>query len=178
MTVKNNVISISGRKRAGKDTVADMIIKRVKRAQRVALADPMKYIVANMLKITLEELEVLKNDESNPHRWFLQSLGQDAKLYFGEDCWAEYARHVIANLPKGATAIITDIRFPFERRGGDLTINVVNDRLGVNTDSHQSENGMEGAEYDITIYNNGTLKELEAKVKKIVDSLYKTEWLT
>ena len=164
-------------KRSGKDTVAGMLIERITGAKRVALADPMKAIIMDMMGLTYQELEDLKNDDSKPHRGYLQRLGQKAKEFFGESCWRDYSRHVIACLPKNSTAIISDVRFPFETSRGDLTINVVRRSIGKNTDTHVSENGMKGFEFDITIYNDSTLKELGVQVDNLVAKLYTSRWL-
>ena len=173
----SNVISISGAKRSGKDTVTEMLVARIGGAKRVALADPIKAILMDMMGLTYEELEDLKNDENKPHRKYLQNLGQKAKEFFGESCWRDYSRHVIASLPKNSVAVISDVRFPFETQRGDLTINVVRRSLGKNTDTHASENGMKGFEFDITIYNNGTLEELETQVDNLITKLYTSRWL-
>ena len=169
--MKDKVIIIAGRKRAGKDTVANLFIKHLDKAVKVPLATPMKELVADMLHISMEDLEDLKNNEQNPHRGYLQRFGQKAKEYFGEDCWINYNRHLIANLPKGTTAIISDFRFPKESKEGDITINVINDRLPENLDSHSSENSMGNCMFDYTIYNNGTIREVEEEVVRVVNSL-------
>ena len=173
-----NVISISGQKRAGKDMVTKILLKKIKGSYRVALADPMKYILADMLGLTYEELDKLKNDDSKPHRKYLQNLGQKCKEYFGKECWADYSRHVIANLPKDSTAIISDVRFPFETRDTDITINVVRTSLGKTTDSHPSENSMGDITFDFTIYNDGTLEDLDKEVEALVGKLRETGILT
>ena len=165
---KDNVIIIGGRKRVGKDTVATLLVKYIGKAKCISLASPMKEILADTLGISVEEVERLKNNESNPHRGYLQRFGQKAKEYFGEECWIEYNRHVIANLPKGTTAIIPDFRYPNETKAGDITINVVNPKLPGVTDNHSSENSMNNFEFDYTIINNGTLEDLENTVENLV----------
>ena len=175
---RTKVICISGQKRSGKDTVAELLISKIKKAKRVALADPMKYIVGDMLGLTYDELEVLKNDESKPHRLYLQNLGQKVKEFFGEDCWTKYSRKVIKHLPRGSTAIISDVRFPFETKHGDLTINVIRPSIGKGTDTHASENSMVDFVFDIELQNDGTIKDLEKQVDKLIADLYASGWLT
>ena len=175
--VKDNVILIAGDKRVGKDTVADMLLAKINKSNRVAYADPMKDMVANMLGITVEELEKLKNDETKPHRGYLQRFGQRAKRYFGENCWGDYAEFIIANSPKGSVSVISDFRMPIEYVEGALTIKIL-DRRKQNKDTHISENALGDFEFDITIYNEGSLEDLEKEVDSLVKRLYKSEWLT
>lgn len=170
MIIKDNVILIAGLKRSGKDTVADMLLNKINGSRKLAYAAPMKDIIADMLGITTEKLEVLKNDESNPHRGYLQRFGQKAKEYFGENCWGDYVEHIISNLPKGSTTIISDFRMPVEAIKGALTINVL--RKGIaDTDLHVSETALRDFVFDVTVYNDGTLQELDDQLSKLVSHL-------
>lgn len=175
--VKDNVILIAGAKRSGKDTVADMLAKKIKGSYRLSYAEPMKDIVYEMLGLTFDEGEALKNSDSNPHRGYLQRFGQKAKQYFGANCWGEIVEHTIANLPKGSTTIISDFRVPVEHIKGSLTIKIVNPKIK-DIDVHISERALDNFEFDVLIYNSGTLKELEAKVDTLIKDLHKTEWIT
>ena len=168
--MSNYVICIGGKKRAGKDTVADIICK-ITKAKKVSLAGPMKDIIADMLHISVPALEELKNNPDKPHRGYLQRLGQKAKEYFGETCWTDYTRRVIENIPGDTIAIISDFRYPIETQEGDITINVVNSKLPEDIDTHSSENSLNKFAFTYTIYNEGSLKDLEYSVRGLVAKL-------
>ncbi len=164
------VILIAGDKRAGKDTVADMIINKLNNAYKLSYAEPMKVILAETLGITLDQLEIRKNNELYSHRGYLQRFGQVCKRYFGENCWVEIVEHTIENLPNNSVVVLSDLRLPNEVLDGAITVKVVNPRIK-NKDTHISENALKDYNFDITIVNDGTLEQLEDKVKDMLGRL-------
>jgi len=166
----NALIQITGKKRHGKDTVTNMLLNQIDRSYRFAFADSMKYILAETLGITVNELEELKNDDTKPHREYLQRFGQKAKGYFGEECWKNIVKKEIASLPKNATAIVSDTRYPVELFGRAIVVKVVNPRIK-STDAHSSETLVEEIKADYIIYNDGTLEDLELKVSHLVNEM-------
>lgn len=160
------VVMIAGKARSGKDTVANMLAEKLDNTHRLALAAPMKDIVADMLDIRVEELEELKNNPDTPHRGYLQRFGQKAKEYFGNNCWVDYLQHVVNNLPNSSVVIVSDFRYPNEELPNSITVNVTNNRV-TTKDSHSSENALNGMVFNITIVNNGTLSDLDKEVEKL-----------
>jgi len=164
------VILISGYKRSGKDTVADMIADKVKNPYRLSYAAAMKDILADTLGLTLEELEDKKNDSNYQHRSYLQRFGQKAKEYFGENCWGDIVGRTIQHLPDDSVIIISDFRMPIEAIEGAITVRVTNDRVK-NNDKHISETALDNFEFDYLIQNNGTLGQLEDNVEDLLGRL-------
>jgi len=173
---RDTVIMIAGDKRAGKDTVAAMLQSKIDNSQVLALAAPMKELLATTLGITLGELDKLKNDESTAYRGYLQRFGQEAKKFFGDYCWVNILKGKIANSPKFTTSIVSDLRLPAEVLDGALTLHIVNPRA-TNNDTHITENAMKGYTFNHTIVNDGDLKDLENKVDALVSTLKTTGWI-
>ncbi|MGL5753218.1 MAG: hypothetical protein ACRCXT_21930, partial [Paraclostridium sp.] len=106
------IILVSGKKRAGKDTVANMIVEQLQSAysvSRLSFAEPMKEIIADTFEIYKDDLEESKNEgdefiilpnhtkaNKTPYeqeytaRAILQRFGTEAmKKQFGDDVWSE-----------------------------------------------------------------------------------------
>jgi hypothetical protein len=68
--------------------------------------------------------------------------------------------------------IITDVRFKNEadaiRERGGIVLNIVR---GSNSDTHATENSLDGYSFDFTIDNNGTIDELKTKLNAVLDSV-------
>lgn len=59
--MNKTLILINGLPRAGKDTTADFIVEDF-HAEKMSFATPLKNIIANSFGITLEDLEIYKNN--------------------------------------------------------------------------------------------------------------------
>ena len=177
-TVKllSKTILIAGQKRSGKDTVAGMLQQQLTASgHTVALysfAAPMKSILATTLGISLEALDELKNDPNDStYRGYLQRLGTEAiKPIFGESVWGDLAAKFI----KDSTAdyvIISDFRFPTEITplSNYTTVKVL--RSGLTSDTHISENALNGYSFNHTISNNGTLEDLASATAVLASGL-------
>lgn len=130
------VFLINGKKRAGKDYVANILKAQMeKRGYKVAVvsfADPLKKVVAGTFGITLEELEEYKNNPQEypimipagertfrqiDFRYILQMFGTEgAKPVFGDDIWASLARDIVEKYFQDGfdIVIIPDFRFKIE----------------------------------------------------------------
>lgn len=71
--------------------------------------------------------------------------------------------------------IITDIRFPNEAEwlkvNGGILVDIVRPNKDTQVASHASESGT-GAKPDYTLVNDGTIKELNVKVKSLLEGIY------
>ena len=147
--MKPLVIQILGFSRAGKDWSASQFKayfeSQGKSVEIMSYAAPMKRIAATLFGISLEQLDVAKNNPATypiycgeygrdyletDFRQFLQRLGNDAiKPEFGDDVWAKLAK---ANIDKSTADIIImpDCRFTIElNEVGGTTVRIVNNSL-------------------------------------------------
>ena len=147
--MKPLVIQILGFARAGKDWTASQFKayfeSQGKSVEIMSYAAPMKRIAATLFGISLEQLDVAKNNPSTypiycgeygrdyletDFRQFLQRLGNDAiKPIFGDNVWAKLAK---ANIDKSTAyiIIIPDCRFTVElSEVGGTTVRIVNNSL-------------------------------------------------
>lgn len=171
-------IAINGKKRAGKDWNATKLKEKLEDSGYsvlvVSFAHPIKDIIAKSLGISIESVELYKNETEDygleikayPNnqrsvtieylnmREILQRFGTEAmKPYFGNDVWARLTYDKIDS--SGCDfAIIPDFRFPEEHRDGTITIKVVNDVIDNSAnDSHSSENSLDDFKFDYIIDN-------------------------
>ena len=147
--MKPLVIQLLGQARSGKDWTASQLKayfeSQGKSVEIMSYAAPMKRIAATLFGISLEQLDVAKNNPATypiycgeygrdyietDFRQFLQRLGNDAiKPEFGDDVWAKLAK---ANIDKSTAdiIIIPDCRFTVElNEVGGTTVRIVNNSL-------------------------------------------------
>ena len=143
------VIQLLGFARAGKDWTASQLKayfeSQGKSVEIMSYAAPMKRIAATLFGISLEQLDVAKNNPATypiycgeygrdyletDFRQFLQRLGNDAiKPIFGDNVWAKLAK---SNIDKSTADIIImpDCRFTVElNEVGGTTVRIVNNSL-------------------------------------------------
>ena len=171
------VIMIAGIKRSGKDTSAQLLKEALETDDHIvdiaSFADPMKYILATILGITEEELDALKNNPDHPHRGYLQRLGTEAmKPIFGSNVWQELLSAKIVK-SEADYFIVPDFRFPIEYGCSIYPYTVKVEREGLESvDTHSSETALEGFDFDYTLYNNGTLAELQEAINELKKDIY------
>jgi hypothetical protein len=178
---KNNspiLIGISGKKRRGKDTVCDILLKLVPGAMRMAFADPLKDEVAAACGVSREFLEQYKAN----FRQILQGWGTEFRReLYSQTYWIDQTelRLEAAKAAKVPLVIITDVRFPNEWEfiiaHGGHTIRVFRDSLAADTDTHPSETALDSHTFDWWVDNNHSLEALEENVKGVWDSIQKME---
>ena len=104
------ILGICGHAGAGKDMVADLLIKKLDFI-RIALAAPIKEIAHNYFGIPWEELR--RSDKPEKVRKLLQHLGTDVGRAYDPDIWVRRLGNTINNNPF-ERIVITDVRFPNE----------------------------------------------------------------
>ncbi len=178
------IIGITGYKRSGKDTAAQILVDNITpKIKRIALADAMKNFTSELLDIDVEVVETLKamedvkltswDNSQATMRTFLQNLGQGIKDITGDELvWCRYLARQLT-FDNNESYVIPDIRFPFEeaffRELAEIAgvpfvmVRIVRDGVG-GDDNHVSEQSISKVREDITVFNNGTVKELEEQL--------------
>ena len=189
-TKMKKVYAIIGRKRTGKDTVADYMCERLG-AKKYALATPIKEWVAKMLGITLEDLDKYKNENWNmsafrdnkttqlercamvdiSFRSILQNAGENIKDFFGLECFMRKSHEVIIN---NDTTIIPDVRLKIEQDWLIANTNVTFIKLIRDTELdkdslHKTETETDSLGYDCLVDNNGNLEDLAKQIDLIIN---------
>ena len=181
------VYSILGRKRTGKDTVADYITEQVG-AKKLACAAPLKRIVCAMFGIHQVQLDVWKNEK---YKFFAESPsgervlmdcdfrsvladgGVAMKEELGTDFFTKCAHKEMLESGEGVF-VVPDMRMKeehewFLRAPCDTTfIKIVRNVKKDSNSAHITETEVDMLGADIVIYNNGTLDELYAKIDRII----------
>jgi len=189
---KRHFILIGYAKRSGKDTFAKYLSRYLPNSEVKKFADPMKDIVADFMRISKHRLEEEKNYE-NPifdkdcnvltnFRWLLQDFGSNKmKEYFGEDVWVNLLLKSLYS--KSQYVIIPDWRFKVEysaiaKKYGkeNVTTIKVTKKDIENNDSHKSETELHNFGFDIVVFNDGTLEELEAEAEQIATVIKEKMW--
>lgn len=178
----NILIGVTGKARAGKDTFAKGLVARG--FQRVAFADPLKYITAHIADepSSLYHDDVTKEEYSEglgmTRRKGLQLLGTEGvRNVFGPDIWANRAlrRWVRNGRPN---TVITDVRFDNEAdliiAHGGFVVRIVrpgHDNLVSGAAGHVSEQGVSDERVLITVENSGTVEQLMAMAAEFTGGL-------
>jgi len=152
------VVGLVGGKRAGKDTAARYL--SVRGFERVALADPMKAIVANCCGG-----EILKSGQ--PPRVLWQQVGTEIGRLIAPTLWIELlqvqmvAAHRFAGKSK---FVVSDVRFENEaaaiREMGGRLIEIRRPDAADETDSHASEQEWRTIAADYVIHNDQAVLDL------------------
>lgn len=169
------IIGLSGKKRSGKNAVADVIsLNSIHKVQEFAFADSLKNEVCKACGVTREYLD--KNKDN--FRLILQGWGTDFKRRLVDDnYWIE--RLGKSMLKSDANVlVVTDIRFKneanFIREIGGLVVRVNRPcECGgcVTQDNHPSEVDLDDYKFDYIIQNTGTLKDLTDEVVSYLKTL-------
>lgn len=171
MSLVAPLIGVTGRARAGKDTLAQIL--GYYGYARVALADPLRRVIASLTGMTFEEL-VNSPDKELPHpklggvspRRAMQTLGTEwGRDLIWQDLWVTHAMDQIAHHPR---VVIPDVRFDNEadaiRSRGGIILHVHRDAGETKVEAHKSEDGVTPHATDLHIYNNGSVSQLERQV--------------
>ena len=168
------IIGLSGYAQSGKDEVSKILVEEFG-FTRVAFADKIRELLYEMnpdFRDTLlqqavdrEGWDEVKKDQSV--RRMMQNLGVGARKLFGENFWVHQAMISMANAH--SNIVVTDVRFineanTLKTNGGQLWrikrpgIEAVN--------NHVSEHDLNDYKFDQIVKNEGTLKDLHAKVRQ------------
>lgn len=181
------IISISGRRGAGKNTLADLIEKlQPEKNWRVnAFADPLKKIAAYMTGLQLRELYTQEGKTKYLPEWgmtvgeILQKLGTNAvRDNLHQDAWVLTA---LSGIKDYENIIFCDMRFPNEAEAikakGGILIRIEGDPQkqqgdGTRDDSHPSETALDNYDgFDFIIQNTGSLDALKGAVQLMLHQI-------
>ncbi len=189
------VIGIAGKKRSGKDTVAQMLIHCAEtagiKATRRALADALKEECAAMVSERLggsksiEDIFVEMNTDGVKERYrlLLQWWGTEFKRGMVSDTyWVDTLREwILTNCNTDREMVlIPDIRFPNEvemvKQLGGIVIQV--QRPGIDTgDGHASEKALDDfTDWDTIVLNDSDLESLTSVISKFFATLLDWAW--
>lgn len=185
------IIGLTGYKQVGKDTVADYLVER-HGFIRIAFADKLKEAIANLLNISIEQVDRWKNEDkkivvferdypsvtvTEPMYWreFLQRFGTEmGRRTFGDDFWIDQlftsGQFFIQD---HRDIVISDCRFENEA----LAIQEVSGKVieitrpGYESDGHASEVPIDPSLIGARIENNGTLNYLRGQVDDVLEAL-------
>ena len=193
--IKDNVIiQIGGFKRAGKDTISQMIANHYQSKGKLVdilhYADPLKQIAATIFNISAEELDEFKNNKTSLWRFdeleatfypvtdfreILMKIGNEAiKPVFGNDVWQKIMWEKIEKSEAGII-IIPDFRFTVEHIPNAVTIRIVNNDITNDTD-HASETELIDFDFDMSIDNtryHQTQEEVSYYCEQMIDNYIK-----
>ncbi len=180
-----NLIGISGRKRHGKDTLGDYLVKH-HGYTKIGFADALKEACKAIFGFNEEQLygdlkEVDDKFWKTSPRKVLQYVGtdlfrdriSDVLPEVQQDIWIKVVENKILQNPD-KRYVITDVRFDneleFIKRLNGLSIKVQRTNLKHNiTDEHSSESYIDNLVTDCVINNNGTLEQLYEKLENTLD---------
>lgn len=171
----NKRISVYGKMRSGKDTVADLItLKGGVLTTQIAYGDKMKEHYHSIFGYNGSE----KDREG--YQWFGQAMRS-----WVPSIWVDSLEATIRNIDDGRRIIVTDMRQPNEfdhlKERGFIMIKVetpdhirmerMNERGEVVTDkelNHETEKNVDKYDYDYRIINDGSLEDLKRKVQTML----------
>lgn len=193
------VILIEGKKRAGKNTVAEKVSEELQsrgiEVRLVSFAEPMKEILADTFEVSKDTIDIAKNEpylypikmvqlredvdynkiQTNMRR-ILQNFGQAVKKHFGQSVWADL---LYSKLQDGAIYIVTDWRYIIEletlKSRGDIriiTLQVYNEDVD-SSDTHDSENELN--DFDTAYTINNSLDHRKYVDGRVLDFITKTK---
>lgn len=167
------IIGISGKARSGKDTVADILVRKYGFI-KIAFADSLKDIVRHHYGFSSEDLWT--DTKTKEVRRILQGTGELIKSLEGEDFWIrEVQRRIVyKSMTTGWTGkiVIPDVRFfpemDFVKGGSGIIVRVERpnkEDIEFNP-GHISEQELPG--YDYTIINHLDIEYLESEIATIM----------
>ena len=187
------IIGICGKKRSGKDTIADILVNNYNFI-KYAYADPIKDIIKIIFKWDdkrIEDKETIDPYWGISPRQALQNigtelfqfeLGKQVPLFndtIGRNIWVKVFESWYSRLPKNTNVVVSDVRFQHELNGL-LAMNAVIVKVERPNykmeDSHSSENGLNNIQnYDYLITNDKTKTYLENQITGIINHIILNE---
>ena len=181
------VIGVTGKKRNGKDTVGDYLVKN-HNFIKLSFADPLKQACKILFNFSDEQLygndkETIDSRWNTSPRKVLQYLGTDIFRNnmnqiipdINNDFWVkclEIKIKELLNVNPNTNIVICDVRFQNEvdmiHNINGTIIRVTRDNI-INNDSHISENNIDELIVDFDIFNNKKLVDLYMTVSKILN---------
>lgn len=167
------IIGISGKKRAGKNTVA-LMLAEIAKAQgytthELAFADAVKEEVSQVCNLPIEFMEREHNKEvfRPMYQWWATEF---RRQFHGQDYWtaqlAPKIRRILSDEPNPFITI-TDVRFPDEipwlKQFDGIVLRVT--RPGTPGDNHKSETILDDYPFKHVIHNDGDTTELRMQAR-------------
>jgi len=177
------LFGITGTKGSGKDTSVETLVRdNPDQYIAIALADPLKANVRMIFDLTNAQTNDPVLKETIDRRWnrtpreLLQWFGTDCiRNQFDRDFWLKRFEATYRELERSdpnRTVLVTDIRFQNEadtiQRLGGSVVRVVRRSTVPADDSHVSETEMAGIVCDHTVVNDGSIEELNVRMRAIV----------
>lgn len=155
------LIGIIGLKGAGKDTVADFLIRH-HQFQKRSFADPVKETCQTLFMLEREQLHDTERKEETDPRWgvsprqMMQTLGTDmVRSHLGEDFWLRHM-DIYTKQHQPQRLVVPDVRFANEadwiKRNHGVLVRVHDDRTH-SEDPHPSETEQLSIKDDYCIFN-------------------------
>ena len=182
------LIGLAGKKRSGKDTVAEYLRRKLGFVQ-MSFAFPLKQALKALFLLSDEQLNGDKKEDVDEYwgvspRFLMQKFGTEiirthANLLvpgIGSEFWTrrlqmEYERQY---KNQGVPVVVSDVRFPNEaaliREMGGIVIYIDRPSLP-SVDTHASEQSMSPSEAEFVIENNTTIPDLYDKVEDTMDDI-------
>lgn len=169
------IIGIAGRKRHGKDTLADVLMEEFRAKQfacaKIGFAYALKEEVAEAVGCSVDYIEQHKDN----FRLILQGWGTDFRRNLhGELYWIEQFHRQVAYKSFLPYIIVPDVRFRNEaaciKELGGTLIRVVRTNIPDDHDKHISENDLDGFEFDQEIYHS-SIEYLQKAGKTLAKTL-------
>lgn len=186
------VLGITGRARAGKDTLAQFVEKHLEllgmawnNIYRISLASPIKEMAYDLIVPFVDDgddciyggskEEVIPELGKSP-REIMQSLGTDwGREFFGDDIWI---KHLVASAKVAfegeegrlCVLIVPDVRFDNEARMCDMVVRVVR-ASAPDVAEHVSEAGVDDSLVYEIIDNSGSENDLDLTAKRLTNRI-------
>ena len=169
------IIALAGPARSGKDTAAALLVT-LTGGYRYAFADPIRAMLKVGLDIDMSLPYWVQHKESpipafggKSPRQMMQWLGSEwGRDLICPNLWLTLAKQELAR--RGPGMIVSDARFANEakwgRAMGGLIIHLQRSSAPP-VHAHQSELALTREDNDVVLENNGTLEELQAKLRDI-----------
>lgn len=179
------LIGIHGKKGAGKDTAAmmmlEMLVAEGKRDATIThYADRLKASLANLLNADIRAFHDPKLKEEPLPNWDFtprqaMTMYHDAMVpKYGEDIFVKPVQRMWEELKEfPATLIIADVRYEgretdWIREAGGVIIHIRRTEADKAEATHSSEQGISVGQNDVIVYNNDTKVELEETMRDVL----------
>ncbi|MCB1712299.1 MAG: hypothetical protein KDH96_07440 [Candidatus Riesia sp.] len=187
-----HLLGITGYARSGKDTVADILVEKFSYT-KVGFTDELKECLVILNPIVKVEsagpvhyqdlllrhgdLEAIKREDPvamQEVRRLLQTLGTEVmRNKLGSNVHIDMTFNKIERSPISKN-VIKDVRYKNEakalRERGGKVIRVTRPGVSAPPNSHSSETELDHIKVDAVINNDGTMKDLEASILRVISS--------
>lgn len=168
------IIAISGKAQHGKDTTATILAKLLEDQGNTVLI----FHYSDLLKYLCRTYLGWNGVKDEAGRELLQRIGTDVVRKSDSNFWTDFSRRFLSLLPnEWDYVLIPDCRFPNEVAIADRHLRVVRSNfqspLSEEQLNHKSETALDQTMADIWLYNDGTLADLEKKIKEVACEVLK-----